>query len=103
MKILLQQNFSRQFFVSDKFSLADVIGKKLFIYGGGDGKVLSDLYYFDIDLLTWSRMNGTSPGRCAHSSTAIDGKLYIFGGGNGTKCFKDMYIFDAGMSFFFSG
>jgi len=74
---------------------ADPIGRKIFVYGGGDGKVLSDLYYFDVDQLTWSRMNGTSPGRCAHSSTAIDGKMYIFGGGNGTKCFRDMYIFDA--------
>jgi N-acetylneuraminic acid mutarotase len=75
---------------------ADPVGRNIFVYGGGDGKVLSDLYYFNVDTLTWSRMNGTSPGRCAHSSTAIDGKLYIFAGGNGTKYFRDMYIFDAG-------
>jgi N-acetylneuraminic acid mutarotase len=72
-----------------------MVGRFLFVYGGGDGKVLSDLHALNVDTMTWSRMNGTSPGRCAQSCSAFNGKLYIFGGGNGTKVFKDMYIFDA--------
>jgi len=57
--------------------------------------VLSDVYFFDLETFIWSRVSGTSPGRCAHTGTTVNGKIFIFGGGNGTRCFKDMYIFDA--------
>lgn len=70
--------------------------RKIFVFGGADGQVLNDIWMLDIDNLTsWIRLNGTAPGRCAHSSVPVNGKLYIFGGGNGIKFNKELYIFDA--------
>eukprot|EP01114_Cavostelium_apophysatum_P024055 TRINITY_DN9285_c5_g1_i1.p1 TRINITY_DN9285_c5_g1~~TRINITY_DN9285_c5_g1_i1.p1 ORF type:complete len:312 (-),score=69.69 TRINITY_DN9285_c5_g1_i1:37-972(-) len=68
---------------------------KSVVFGGGDGYVLNDLFCFEVDTFLWTKINCTAPGRCAHSSLHVDGKLFIYGGGNGARCFKDMYIFDA--------
>lgn len=74
----------------------DLVERKLFLFGGADGQVLNDIWILDIDNLSgWVKINGTAPGRCAHSSVPVGGKLYIFGGGNGIKFNKELYIFDA--------
>lgn len=48
---------------------ADLVGRKIFLFGGGDGYVLNDLYVLEVDTFTWAKINCTAPGRCAHSSS----------------------------------
>ncbi|XP_035501088.2 host cell factor 1b isoform X2 [Scophthalmus maximus] len=56
---------------------------RLIIYGGMSGCRLGDLWVLDIDSLTWRKPNlsGTAPlPRSLHSATAINNKMYVFGG-----------------------
>jgi len=77
---------------------ATLVGKKVLIFGGGDGtKILNDTWFLDPATLTWMRptINGTAPaGRCAHTADLFDEKLVLFGGGDGSRRFKDLYILD---------
>lgn len=55
----------------------------LIIFGGMNGKRLGDLWILDVDSLMWSspKLIGIPPiPRSLHTSTLIDGKMYIFGG-----------------------
>jgi N-acetylneuraminic acid mutarotase len=78
---------------------ATLVNNKLIVFGGGDGsRVLNDLYILDtLDTMTWSQptISGTAPAcRCAHTTTLIGSKLLVFGGGDGGRRFKDLYILD---------
>ncbi|XP_053281564.1 host cell factor 1b isoform X2 [Pleuronectes platessa] len=56
---------------------------RLIIYGGMSGCRLGDLWVLDIDTLTWTKpgLSGTAPvPRSLHSATAINNKMYVFGG-----------------------
>ncbi|XP_072285389.1 host cell factor 1-like isoform X2 [Pyxicephalus adspersus] len=56
---------------------------RLVIYGGMSGCRLGDLWFLDIDSLTWSKpsLNGLAPlPRSLHSATTISDKMYVFGG-----------------------
>ncbi|XP_069383652.1 host cell factor 1b [Paralichthys olivaceus] len=56
---------------------------RLIIYGGMSGCRLGDLWVLDIDSLTWTKpaLSGTAPlPRSLHSATAINNKMYVFGG-----------------------
>ncbi|XP_062248187.1 host cell factor 1b isoform X2 [Platichthys flesus] len=58
-------------------------GNRLIIYGGMSGCRLGDLWVLDIDSLTWTKpgLSGTAPvPRSLHSATAINNKMYVFGG-----------------------
>ncbi|CAG8481514.1 11474_t:CDS:2 [Scutellospora calospora] len=49
------------------------------------------------DTMYWSkpRTIGDPPPACrAHSSTLVDKRLFIFGGGDGPEYFNDLYVFD---------
>ena len=42
-------------------------------------------------------LGNAPPGRCAHTATLHEGnKLIVFGGGDGGRRFKDLYILDTG-------
>lgn len=76
---------------------ANCLGRKLIIYGGGDGKLLGDLYYLNVDTFEWCVMeSGNVPDRCAHTSEVIyapgGSRMLVFGGSNGIKTFNDLYI-----------
>ncbi|XP_029283987.1 host cell factor 1-like isoform X2 [Cottoperca gobio] len=56
---------------------------RLIIYGGMSGCRLGDLWVLDTESLTWSKpaLHGTAPlPRSLHSATAINNKMYVFGG-----------------------
>lgn len=76
---------------------ANCMGRKLIIYGGGDGKLLGDMYYLHVDTFEWSVMeSGNVPDRCAHTSEVVHTpggwRLLVFGGSNGIKTFNDLYL-----------
>ncbi len=73
-------------------------GRKLIIYGGGDGKSLNDMYYLNVDTFQWFEMeSGNVPERCAHTAdNAANNRLVVFGGSNGIKTFNDIYVVTIG-------
>ena len=34
---------------------ANIVGRKIVIFGGGDGRSLNDMYYLNVDTLQWFR------------------------------------------------
>ncbi|KAI8377153.1 hypothetical protein EDC96DRAFT_253495 [Choanephora cucurbitarum] len=87
---------------------ANLIGEKLYVFGGCDTSVcFNSLYVLDMDTLTWTKPRTTHqsiPPPCrAHSCTVVERhlgldrksyQLYIFGGGNGPDYFQDVYRLD---------
>lgn len=76
----------------------NMIGRKLIIYGGGDGKSLNDMHYLNVDTFQWFEMeSGNVPERCAHTAdNAANNRLVVFGGSNGIKTFNDIYVVTIG-------
>ncbi|HVJ64129.1 MAG TPA: kelch repeat-containing protein [Bdellovibrionota bacterium] len=80
---------------------ASVIDDKLYIFGGFDGTVnKQDLHVYDPSAGangTWSEVTGfagSAPAiRNVHSASVIDGKLYIFGGYDGSYR-QDLHVYD---------
>jgi len=76
---------------------------KLIIFGGHDGnKMLNDIYILDTNTMIWSQpiinqndksnLEEPTP-RAGHTSTLISKNiLLIFGGGDGTKMFNDVWL-----------
>lgn len=73
---------------------------KMYVFGGTTKSSCSDtLYVFELDTFIWSipRVYGTIPPACrAHSLLANpkNGKLYLFGGGDGQKYYSHLYVLD---------
>ena len=67
--------------------------------GGDDGVgYLNDLYILDLTTFVWARgfSTGTTPcARSRHTMVAIDAEhLVVFGGGDDTRVYNDLYLFD---------
>jgi len=76
-----------------------VVGTKLCIFGGWDGKKrLNDIFVLDTDTLVWSKpnVNGRLPApRAGMSFISVDNFAFLFGGsGAQATCFNDVQIFD---------
>jgi N-acetylneuraminic acid mutarotase len=55
------------------------------------------IYVFDTETISWSRCqtHGAIPTpRASHTANAIGDKIYVFGGGLGSKFYSDLYVLD---------
>lgn len=92
------------------------------MFGGGEGPVYyNDIYVLDTMTRSWSRPTfpeppspssssstgqGSStpspphlpPPRRAHTAVLYKGKIWVFGGGNGTQALNDLWTLDVGNS-----
>merc|ERR1719456_151672 len=77
---------------------ADLVGRHLFVFRGGDGRAyLNDLHGLDLDSNSWYPVKTSGeqpPPRANHASAVDDFRLYIFGGWDGTKRLNDLYVLD---------
>jgi len=81
------------------------VGSGLFIFGGstakkaGESGLLGDLVIFDLVRMAWETrdVRGTKPkARFMHSAELSEGRLYVFGGSDGTKSLSDVSVLDVG-------
>jgi hypothetical protein len=83
---------------------AAVGGRWVIVIAGGDGVLHKNVWLLDTKRFIWSRMpDGGVPGRCAHTTNLVAGKLILFAGGNGQRVFNDIFVFnvDGQLSFSF--
>lgn len=77
---------------------ADLVGRHLFVFRGGDGRAyLNDLHGLDLDSDSWYPVKTSGeqpPPRANHASSVDSFRLYIFGGWDGTKRLNDLYVLD---------
>ncbi|KAG1853859.1 hypothetical protein C8R48DRAFT_749611 [Suillus tomentosus] len=82
---------------------ATLVDRKIVIFGGGQGPVYYDsTYIFDTTTRSWfcplfphSQSPPLHPApRRAHTSVLYNGKIYIFGGGNGLTALNDLWTLD---------
>lgn len=79
---------------------ATLLGSRIYLFGGEDcfRKPLSDLWFLDLESVTWKQPEPEgipSPPRSAHAACAYNNRyLLIFGGGSATKCHHDLYALD---------
>lgn len=79
---------------------AEVIGSRMFIFGGRGprGVIYRDVYFLDLVDWVWVPVHAVteSPSpRFFHSSCLVGRKLVIFGGWDGdVSCFGDLWLFD---------
>lgn len=77
---------------------ADLVGKDLLVFRGGDGRsYLNDLHGLDMNTHSWYSAKTTGeqpPPRANHASAVDEHRLYIFGGWDGTKRLNDLYVLD---------
>lgn len=77
----------------------------LLIFGGGDGaKLFNDILLLPLECgnmndkkLNWIRpfVKGIAPAaRCAHTACILQHRLFVFGGGDSSRRFKDVYVLD---------
>ncbi|CAK65978.1 unnamed protein product (macronuclear) [Paramecium tetraurelia] len=83
------------------------LSQQIVIYGGKNDDIntqgfLNDLHVLEIRNLSWSNVDirgHPSPGRCSHSASVIEEKLFIFGGVNQTGFVKcDLLIIELNQS-----
>lgn len=80
----------------------DVIGTKLFLFGGWNGRcALGDLYVFDTQKLRWFHIKqdpetcGRPPkARNNHATATVGDKIFVHGGHDGTQWLSDLHILD---------
>lgn len=79
-----------------------VLGERLFAFGGlDDTRYLQDLQYFEPLSGVWknSFVTGETPSpRSKHTMCALSSsRMLLFGGGDDSKLYNDVYLFDAGV------
>ena len=81
------------------------VGSGLYTFGGqtakvaGESGLLGDLIIFDLHRMCWDTkdVRGKKPrARFMHSAELCEGKLFIYGGSDGTKSLSDVSILDIG-------
>lgn len=82
-----------------QFHTANTIDGRMFVFGGGDGKIwLNDLHCLHLKTLEWSvcATNGISPiGRLQHSTVTVGKKLIVFGGEpDRRRQLNDLHVLD---------
>lgn len=70
--------------------------RKMVIFGGSNtaGDVFNDTYVLDLDTYQWSNLNiqGSLPqARSVHSCNTVEDKLFVIGGIDSNRRFKDIY------------
>ena len=74
------------------------VGKKLVVFGGGDGPAYyNDVYVLDTVNFRWSKpkVSGAPPSkRRAHTACFYRNGIYIFGGGDGIRALNDVWRLD---------
>lgn len=78
---------------------ATLIGNRMFVYGGRgeNGVVFKDMHFLDLEQWCWYPVHWIteSPtGRFAHAHVAVGTKLVVFGGWDGKRSFRDLWVFD---------
>ena len=76
------------------------VGKKLVIFGGGDGPAYyNDVYVLDTINFRWSKpriLSDRLPSkRRAHTACLYKSGIYVFGGGDGIRALNDIWRLDA--------
>lgn len=76
---------------------ATAVGHRIFVFGGGqDLEYYNHLYVLDTYARKWTRIDYPADAvlpipRRAHTTWVYQGRLYMFGGGNGSKALNDVW------------
>ncbi|GAM24962.1 hypothetical protein SAMD00019534_081370 [Acytostelium subglobosum LB1] len=88
-------------FMGARSHSATVVGHRIFVFGGSDrDENFNDLLIFDTETLYWSKpethgQKGSIPTpQRAHSATLVGTRILVFGGGDGSNYFNDLYSLD---------
>lgn len=79
---------------------ATQVDRRIFIFGGGEGPVYyNHLYVLDTLMRSWIKVNYATEdpqpiARRAHATWHYHGKVYLFGGGNGSRALNDLWTLD---------
>jgi hypothetical protein len=83
---------------------ATLVDRKLVIYGGGErGNYYKDVFVLDTITRRWTHAvfpsGAPEPApRRAHTAVYYRGRVWVFGGGNGTEALNDVWALEAGNS-----
>ena len=76
---------------------ATLVDRKIVIFGGGEGPVYYDtVYVLDTVHRRWQKVEFPADAphpttRRAHTAVYYDGKIWVFGGGNGSQALNDVW------------
>lgn len=76
----------------------DVIGTRLFVFGGWNGKrALNDLHVLETETMTWSEPEHSGrllPCRNNHTTAVVGSKIYVHGGHDGVQWLADLFVLE---------
>jgi len=78
---------------------ATLVDRKIVVFGGGEGSVYyNSVWVFDVTMRRWSKpeflTKDVPPPRRAHTAVSYQGKIWVFGGGNGMQALNDVWTLD---------
>lgn len=79
---------------------ATLVDRRLVVFGGGEGPVYrNDVYVLDTLTRRWQQPvfpvdAPQPPPRRAHTAVLYKGKVWVFGGGNGSQALNDLWTLD---------
>lgn len=84
---------------------ATVVGSRLYVFGGQyQNHYYNDMYIYHLENREWTKVPSPSTigdsaavcptPRCEHSAVAVNSRIVYFGGFDGQKRLKDIYVFD---------